>query len=118
MDKTEQFSEAIYATVMENLYQSLLRNLSSDIEFCNKNYKFIKSLYKSFNNDEKEMFNNYIKSILDDCTSTVLADFDGVADTAHYPCQDIKILCGNEKIDPWVQELFTAISQEKNPEIF
>jgi len=117
MDKTEAFAEAVYTTVMETLYKSLLKNISINAVSNNKTYNFMRKLYTSFNVDEKEMFNNYLKSTLSDCTSTILADFDGISDTVHYPCEDIKILCDNQQINPWVHELFMAISQEKNPDI-
>ena len=97
---------------MERLFTDLVNNLASTIETNNKSYEFIKSFFNSLNEDEKKLFTNYIKSILDDCSSTILGGLDGITDMDLYPCDEITLYCCQEKIQPWVHELFIAIVQE------
>jgi len=114
MDKTEQFAEAIYDT-MENLHNDIIGGLLRKDTFNDINYEFIKNMYQSCNNSEKIYFEKFIKSILSDAFISLLSDFDGVRDTSeNYRCEEIKIFCDNNKIDPWLSEIFLAIFQEKN----
>ena len=116
MDKTEEFAEAIYKTMEETL-ESTIKSLSSNTEFANERYKFIKNLYQSLNSHDKELFAGYIKEIFSDNIATILADFDGVSCQDTYPCEEIKIICDDEELKPWLSELFIATFQEKNPDM-
>jgi len=114
MDKTEVFTKAIYQS-MEETQRGIVEDLSSDSRFLDARYEFVRNLYQSLNNHEKELFAGYIKGIFSDVIATILADFDGVSCTDIYPCEEIRIVCDNEELKPWISELFIAIFQEKNP---
>jgi len=79
MDKTEQFSEAIYTT-MEGTFERIIKRLSSKNTFSDKRYEFVRQLYQSLDNQDKKLFSGFIKGIFSDTIASILADIDGVSD--------------------------------------
>ena len=117
LDKTEEFVESIYES-MDKVFHSKIKDLSISEENDNlKDLVFVKKLYNSFNNKEKELFSNFLKSFYIDFITSLLADFDGLRYTDVYPYEELKIICDDVELKPYLFETFLATFQEKNPDM-
>ena len=116
LDKTEEFVESIYGS-MDSFHKKHIESLETVKNYKDKRYEFVRKLYVNLNDEDKELFSGYIKSIVGDITSTMLADFDVLRYTDVYPYEELKIICDDVELKPYLFETFLATFQEKNPDM-
>ena len=112
MNKTEKIGNAIYISIMDRLLEELIADLQSDMKTDNASYHLRKKIFNNLNNQEQLYFIEYIRDILEDCTSTVLAGLEGETHIDLYPCEDIKMTCDNENIDPHLTDIFIGLIED------
>ena len=113
MDKTDQIGNAIYTSVMKRLLEELIEDLdSNNIETEDASYVLRKRIFNNLNTQEKKHFVEYIESILEDCTTTVLAGLEGETHIDLYPCESIELSCDGEKIDPYLTDIFKGLIED------
>ena len=112
MNIADQIGNAIYTSVMVRLKAELIENLNSTIEVDNDSYKLRKKIFDSLNEQEKKYFIEYIESILEDCTTTILAGLEGETHIDLYPCDSIKLSCDKENVGPYLTDVFVGLVED------
>ncbi len=110
MDKTKEVAEAIYREtlfLLKHYNDVLMKEKTEDITFS-----YIREMYSSMSNNEKEIFFNFIKIIITDSISTILSTFDSEGGEIISICDELKIICDNKELDPWINSFYQEILED------
>ena len=112
MNKTKEVAEAIYK---ESLY--LLKHYHTILEEDkteDSTFSYIRRLHSTMNTSEKEIFFNFIKIIITDAVSTILSTFDLEGGEISSLCDELKIICDKEELDPWIGSYYNELLEDNS----
>ena len=61
---------------------------------------------------EQEIFLNFIKIIITDSISTILSTFDLEGGEIPSISDELKIICDNEELDPWINNFYRELLED------
>ena len=110
MNKTKKVAEAIYKEtlfLLKHYHEILTKDGTEDITFS-----FIRKVYFDMNSNEKEIFFNFLKIVITDSISTVLSTFNFEGGELILVCDELKIICDKEELDPWINDFYKEILED------
>jgi len=110
MNKTKEVAEAIYKEtlfLLKHYNEILIKEKTKDVTFS-----YIRKLYSNMTNSEKEVFFNFIKIIITDSISTILSTFDFEGGEIISICDELKIICNNQELDPWINDFYQELLED------